>query len=94
MAREILLHTVGWTLVHSLWQCTVVAFGLWAGLRLSHRASAVQRYALACLALLVMAASAGSTAAVAFSSFGGPGHVSTDHPARLAAVAAPRRGDD
>jgi beta-lactamase regulating signal transducer with metallopeptidase domain len=48
--------TLGWTLVHSLWQLAVLA-GLWAaGLALLRRASAGVRYVWACAGLALMLA--------------------------------------
>lgn len=52
---------LGWALLHSLWQVTVVAGLLWALLTLLHRASPRLRHALALGALLLAAAWPAST---------------------------------
>jgi len=51
-----LLHTLGWVVVHLVWQCCMVAAVLWGANRLLRRASARSRHACAWLALLVCAA--------------------------------------
>ena len=50
-----LLHTLGWVVVHLLWQATMVAAVLWGANRVLRRASARSRHACAWLALLVCA---------------------------------------
>jgi len=47
---------VGWALVHFLWQGAAIAALLWLALRLLSRRGPQVRYAVACLALLLMAA--------------------------------------
>jgi len=47
---------LGWTLVHFLWQGATIAALLWIALRVSSRRGPQVRYALACLALVLMAA--------------------------------------
>ena len=57
-------HVVGWTLIHFVWQGLVLAVAAAAALRLySHRA-ANSRYAIACVVLAAMLASAAVTAFV------------------------------
>lgn len=51
-----LLHTLGWVVVHLLWQASMVAAVLWGANRLLRLASARSRHACAWLALLVCAA--------------------------------------
>ena len=46
---------LGWTLLHFLWQGTLIAVVLWCALALMERRSSDARYAAACLALLGMA---------------------------------------
>lgn len=48
--------TLGWTLVHSLWQGALVAAGLAGLLALLRRGTANVRYAISCTALLVLVA--------------------------------------
>jgi beta-lactamase regulating signal transducer with metallopeptidase domain len=50
-----LLHTLGWVVVHLVWQATMVAAVLWGANRLLRNASARSRHACAWLALLVCA---------------------------------------
>lgn len=50
-----LLHTLGWVVVHLIWQATMVAAVLWGANRLLRHASARSRHACAWLALLVCA---------------------------------------
>jgi beta-lactamase regulating signal transducer with metallopeptidase domain len=50
----LVLESVGWALVHLLWQGALVAALLAVGLRVLGRRAATARYALACTALLVM----------------------------------------
>lgn len=51
-----LLHTLGWVVVHLVWQCSMVAAVLWGANRLLRNASARSRHACAWLALIVCAA--------------------------------------
>lgn len=51
-----IIEVMGWTLLHFIWQGTAVGALLWATLASLGRHRAVPRYALSCLALLVMAA--------------------------------------
>src|SRR5437773_2408862 len=50
------IHTLGWTLLHSLWQCAVAAAGLAALLTVVPARAARSRYALSVATLLVMLA--------------------------------------
>src|SRR5216117_3110697 len=50
------IHTLGWTLLHSLWQCAVAAVGLAALLTIVPARAARSRYALSGATLLVMLA--------------------------------------
>src|SRR5216110_93099 len=50
------IHTLGWTLMHSLWQCAVAAAGLAALLTVVPARAARSRYALSVATLLVMLA--------------------------------------
>ncbi|CAN5159474.1 hypothetical protein BH23VER1_BH23VER1_03320 [soil metagenome] len=56
-----LIETVGWTLLHFLWQGALVAAALWAALRVLHSAPATWRYGVASGALLLMLGWAGIT---------------------------------
>jgi len=47
---------VGWVLMHSLWQTTIIALGLALVLRAMRSASANLRYVVACLALVLTVA--------------------------------------
>lgn len=49
-----LSQALGWTLLHFLWQGTLIAVVLWCALALMERRSSDARYAAACLALLGM----------------------------------------
>jgi beta-lactamase regulating signal transducer with metallopeptidase domain len=48
-----LLHALGWTLVHSIWQLLVVAGVLWLALKLSRKASPALTYGMAVGALML-----------------------------------------
>jgi beta-lactamase regulating signal transducer with metallopeptidase domain len=50
------LQTLGWTLLHSLWQAALLGLLAWAGLWLLRTRSPGARYALACAALALMIA--------------------------------------
>jgi GWxTD domain-containing protein len=52
-----LIHAVGWSLLHFLWQGAIVALLLTSALRLLRNRSSHLRYAAACCALVLMAAS-------------------------------------
>jgi TonB family protein len=49
-----LTHALGWTLLHFVWQGSLIAVVFWCGLTLMERRSADARYAAASLALLAM----------------------------------------
>ena len=51
-----IVHRVGWTLLHSLWQAAAVAALLAGAMWILRRRSASLRYAAACAALLLMLA--------------------------------------
>jgi beta-lactamase regulating signal transducer with metallopeptidase domain len=59
-----LIHVVGWTLVHFLWQGALLALAARGVLRLCRRRSANARYVMACVALAAMLASPVVTARV------------------------------
>src|SRR5689334_16638580 len=63
-----LIHLVGWTLVHFIWQGALVALAADGALRLYHNRSANARYVIACLALAAMLASPLITARVLMAS--------------------------
>ena len=48
-----LLHALGWTLVHSIWQLLLVAGVLWLALKLARKASPALTYGMAVAALLL-----------------------------------------
>src|SRR6266487_2113487 len=50
------IHTLGWTLIHSLWQCALAAAGLAALLTVVPARAARSRYALSVATLLLMVA--------------------------------------
>src|SRR5213083_2402812 len=50
------IHTLGWTLMHSLWQCALAAAGLAALLTVVPVRAARSRYALSVATLLLMLA--------------------------------------
>jgi beta-lactamase regulating signal transducer with metallopeptidase domain len=52
-----LIHAVGWSLLHFLWEGAIVALLLTCALRLLRRRSSQLRYMAACCALVLMAAS-------------------------------------
>jgi GWxTD domain-containing protein len=54
--RTPVAQSLGWTLVHFVWEGAVLAAALWAMLRLFRAAPARRRYALACLTLAAMPA--------------------------------------
>ena len=56
------IEVTGWTLIHFVWQGTLLALATAAALGLCRRAAAEVRYAIACLGLAAMLATAGATA--------------------------------
>jgi beta-lactamase regulating signal transducer with metallopeptidase domain/HEAT repeat protein len=58
-----IVESVGWVLVHFIWQGVAIALALAAVLSLTSAAQATLRYALSCAALLVMLATAVATTA-------------------------------
>jgi GWxTD domain-containing protein len=52
---ELLVHALGWTLLHFVWQGAIVTGMLWCVLKLAARRTAQMRYAASCIALLLMA---------------------------------------
>ena len=56
------IHVVGWTLVHSLWQATLIGLGVFFAVRLLRQDRASWRYGVACTGLLAIVASAAVTA--------------------------------
>jgi len=54
--------TLGWTLLHFLWQGAALGLAAWLGLVLLRGASAKARYVLACACLLLMVAAPAATA--------------------------------
>jgi beta-lactamase regulating signal transducer with metallopeptidase domain len=62
----------GWTLIHFVWQGTLIALATAAGLRLSRRGSSQARYIIACAGLAAMLASPLVTATL-FVNGAGPG---------------------
>ena len=52
-----LIHAVGWSLLHFLWEGAIVALLLASALRLLSNRSSQLRYMAACCALVLMAAS-------------------------------------
>ena len=52
-----LIHAVGWSLLHFLWQGAIVALLLASALRMLSNRSSQLRYMAACCALVLMAAS-------------------------------------
>jgi beta-lactamase regulating signal transducer with metallopeptidase domain len=65
MSRDVLVFSAGWALVHSLWQCTLIALGLRIALAVVPARAAAIRYRLCCAALALMLGSAAATAWVA-----------------------------
>ncbi|MCE5325447.1 MAG: M48 family metalloprotease [Planctomycetaceae bacterium] len=61
---SLLVHALGWALVHSLWQGAVIVLAAAAALRLISPTRPRLRYAVACTALLMMVLLAGATALV------------------------------
>src|SRR5262245_61802124 len=62
-----ILQTVGWTVIHFLWQGSAIALVAAMLLRLAERRSAKARYVIACAALGVMVAAPVATATIAWS---------------------------
>ena len=56
------IEVTGWTLIHFVWQGTLLALGTAAALGLCRRSAAEVRYAIACLGLTAMLATAAATA--------------------------------
>ena len=54
--------SLGWTLIHFLWQGAALGLAAWLGLVLLRGASARARYGLACACLLLMVAAPATTA--------------------------------
>lgn len=90
---EDLVHTIGWALVHSVWQASLVAVVLAIALRIGRAWAASVRHLVACAALLVVVVSAAVTLLAASQR---PGAVAATErrgedlaPRRDAAVTAP-----
>jgi GWxTD domain-containing protein len=64
--HTVMATSIGWTLLHSLWEGALIASLLACGLWLSRRASARFRYAMACLALLALPVSFGVTLSISY----------------------------
>ncbi|HET7461291.1 MAG TPA: M56 family metallopeptidase [Longimicrobium sp.] len=62
MNRDVLVFAAGWALVHSLWQCTLIALGLRIALAAVPARAAAARYWLCCAALAAMLVSTAATA--------------------------------
>jgi len=62
MSRDVLVFSAGWALVHSLWQCTLIALGMRIALAAVPARAAAARYWLCCAGLALMLASAAATA--------------------------------
>src|SRR3954462_12858322 len=60
-AVQMMIPRIGWTLVHSVWQGTLIAAALWMTLRLLCNATATKRYVACLLAIALTVASAGAT---------------------------------
>jgi beta-lactamase regulating signal transducer with metallopeptidase domain len=58
------IETTGWTLIHFVWQGTLLALATAAALGLCRRASAEVRYVVACLGLAAMLVTAAATAVI------------------------------
>ena len=56
------IEVTGWTLIHFVWQGTLLAFGTAVALGLCRRSAAEARYVIACLGLTAMLATAAATA--------------------------------
>ena len=56
------IEVTGWTLIHFVWQGTLLALATAAALGLCRRSAAEVRYAIACLGLTAMLATVGATA--------------------------------
>ncbi len=60
------MQTIGWTLIHFVWQGGLLAVVTAAGLRWSRHRSSEARYAIACVGLTAMLAAPAITAAVSW----------------------------
>jgi|SRR5579871_194301 len=69
-AETPLLYALGWTLFHFLWQGSLIALALAAGLYILRPPSARMRYGLACAAMLSMLVSFGLTLTLTWPRFG------------------------
>lgn len=49
---EAFMQAIAWSLLHAIWQCGLIAFLLWAGLRLLRHSSAQLQYGISLLALI------------------------------------------
>ena len=58
------MQTIGWTLIHFVWQGGLLAVVTAAGLRWSRQRSSEARYAIACVGLTAMLAAPAITAAI------------------------------
>ena len=79
------IELTGWTLIHFVWQGTLLALGTAAALGLCRRSAAEVRYAIGCLGLTAMLATAAATAVMSArsgtASFAGNGAGSAGAPA-------------
>jgi len=67
------MQTVGWTLIHFVWQGAAVALVVAAALRLTERRSPNVRYLIACAGLVAMLAAPAATARLLWTAAGSPG---------------------
>ena len=88
-AETPLFYALGWTLFHFLWQGSLIALALAAGLYISRPSSAPLRYGLACAAMLSMLISFGLTLALAWPHSGVIGSNGGAKPPQPGLVAAP-----
>ena len=80
------LHLLGWSLLHFLWEGTLVALLLTVVLAMARQSSAQMRYAICCVALALMAFCPIATFAYLEQSSGGTTHVGliAENASRLA----------
>ena len=84
------IETTGWTLIHFIWQGTLLALATAAALGLCRRSTAQVRYVVACLGLTSMLVTAAATA-VKGTVPGGPGAFSLDRVPPAGRLGSPIR---
>jgi beta-lactamase regulating signal transducer with metallopeptidase domain len=88
------IDATGWTLIHFVWQGSVIGVAAAAALRLCRRRSSEARYAVACLGLAAMLGSAAATAVIIGTARAehGAASLAMDRTVSDVSIAAPQAG--